>query len=89
MIQSLHLDNSILLASFTEEQLVNSTSVKSKGVKQGAFVVLKETNMPSILVETGYLSNEKDERLLTTKKGQVSVVEGLFNGIVAYKQFVE
>lgn len=89
MIQNLHLDNSILLASFTEEELVNSTSVKSKGVKQGAFVVLKETNMPSILVETGYLSNEKDEQLLTTKKGQNAIVQGLFKGIVEYKQFVE
>ena len=89
MIQNLHLDNSILLASFTEEELVKSTSVKSKGVKQGAFVVLKETNMPSILVETGYLSNRKDETLLTSKKGQNAVVEGLFKGIIAYKQFVE
>ncbi len=89
MIQNLHLDNSILLASFTEEELVKSTSVQSKGVKQGAFVVLKETNMPSILVETGYLSNEKDEALLTTKKGQNAVVQGLFKGIIAYKQFVE
>ncbi len=89
MIQNLHLDNSILLASFTEEQLVKSTAVKSKGVKQGAFVVLKEANMPSILVETGYLSNEKDEKLLTSRKGQNSIVDGLFKGIIAYKQFVE
>lgn len=89
MIQNLHLDNSILLASFTEEELVKSTSIKSKGVKQGAFVVLKEANMPSILVETGYLSNEKDERLLTSKKGQNSIVQGLFKGIIAYKQFIE
>jgi len=89
MIQNLHLDNSIVLASFTEDELVKSTNVKSKGVKQGAFVVLKEANMPSILVETGYLSNEKDQDLLSSKNGQNAIVQGLFNAIIGYKQFID
>lgn len=89
MIQNLHLDNSIVLASFAEDELVKRTKVKSKGVKQGAFVVLKEANMPSILVETGYLSNEKDERLLTSSEGQNEIIQGLFNAIIGYKQFID
>ena len=85
MFQNLHLDNSIVLAQLVDNELVNATKVPSHGVKQGAFVVLKETNMPSILVETGYLSNEIDEKLLLSKNGQNDIGNAILNAIQAYK----
>jgi len=84
MIQNIYLDNSIVLAQLVDGELENSTNVKSKGVKQGAFVVLRETNMPSILVETGYLSNSADEKLLSSSSGQSIIVQALINAIQAY-----
>lgn len=84
MIQNLYLDNSIVLAQLVDSELENSTNVKSKGVKQGAFVVLRETKMPSILVETGYLSNLDDEKLLNSSSGQNIIAQALLNAIQAY-----
>jgi len=85
MIQNLYLDSSIVLAQLVDSELSNITKVKSHGVKQGAFVVLKETNMPSILVETGYLSNISDEKMLNSVNGQNSISQALLNAIQAYK----
>ncbi len=85
MIQNLYLDNSIVLAQLVDSELSSTTKVKSHGVKQGAFVVLKETNMPSILVETGYLSNISDEKLLKSASGQNNISQALLNAIQAYK----
>ncbi len=85
MIQNLYLDNSIVLAQLVDSEIAQITEVPSHGVKQGAFVVLKETKMPSILVETGYLSNADDEALLTSSDGQSHVVTALLNAIKAYR----
>jgi len=85
MFQNLHLDNSIVLAQLVDNELEDATKVPSHGIKQGAFVVLKETNMPSILVETGYLSNEIDEKLLLSTNGQNSIGNAILNAIQAYK----
>jgi len=89
MFQNLHLDNSIILAQLVDNELVNATKVPSHGVKQGAFVVLKETNMPSILVEAGYLSNEIDEKLLLSTNGQNAIGHAILNAIQAYKSNLE
>jgi len=89
MFQNLHLDNSIVLAQLVDNELVKATKVPSHGIKQGAFVVLKETNMPSILVETGYLSNEIDEKLLLSNLGQNSIGHAILNAIQAYKLTID
>jgi len=89
MVQNLYLNNSIILAQLVDSEIETNTEVPSHGVKQGAFVVLKETNMPSILVETGYLSNLKDEVLLNSERGQNKVANALINAIKAYKHSVE
>jgi len=85
MFQNLYLDNSIVLAQLVDNELVSATKVPSHGIKQGAFVVLKETNMPSILVETGYLSNETDEKLLLSNDGQDAIGHAILNAIQTYK----
>ena len=89
MFQNLHLDNSIVLAQLVDNELVDATKVASHGIKQGAFVVLKETNMPSILIETGYLSNKMDEQLLLSANGQNAVGHAILNAIQAYKLNLE
>jgi len=89
LFQNLFLDNSILLAQLVDTEFNKNMEVKSKGVKQGAFVVLKETNMPSILVETGYLSNKQEEALLSSPSGQQKISQAMLNAIVLYKHHVE
>ena len=55
------LEQSIVFAEKVEEQIAYHAKRKSRGVKQAGFIVLKETAMPSVLIESGFLSNAQDE----------------------------
>jgi N-acetylmuramoyl-L-alanine amidase len=59
-------------------------SVRSNGVKQGPFYVLVGATMPSILVETAFISNELEEKRLGDAKYQDATAAGILNGIKAY-----
>ena len=57
-------------------------------IKKQNFYVLRENNHPSVLIETGYLSNPSDELLLSTKEYQQQLAEGIYLGLQNYfKQF--
>lgn len=86
MIQNVFLDNSIEVASKIESQFISRKKTKSRGVKQAGFVVLRQATMPSILVETGFLSNAKEEKYLMSKKGQTEMAKGISTGIISYFQ---
>jgi N-acetylmuramoyl-L-alanine amidase len=57
----------------------------NNGVKQAGFYVLVGASMPNVLVETGYLSNTHDEKILKSTKGQQKIAESIFYGIKKYK----
>ncbi len=84
MIQNVFLDNSIDVASKIESELISRKKTKSRGVKQAGFVVLKQATMPSVLVETGFLSNPKEEKYLLSKKGQKEMANGISNGVMKF-----
>jgi N-acetylmuramoyl-L-alanine amidase len=58
--------------------------VKSLGVKQGPFYVLVGANMPSVLVETAFLSNEKEEQRLQDPQYLDVTAEGIMEGVRTY-----
>ena len=60
------------------------TRLHKRKVEQAAFVVLKAPDVPSILVETGYLSNPEEARLLSQKGHQQKMARAIFEGVVAY-----
>jgi len=69
-----------------------SSSVKgipSRGVKQAGFFVLVGASMPSVLIETGFLSNKKDEAYLNSKKGQREIANSIYNSIKDYKKYYD
>lgn len=84
MIQNVFLDNSIELASKVEANFVKRKKTKSRGVKQAGFVVLRQAAMPSVLIETGFLSNPKEEKYLMSDKGQAELASSISNGISNY-----
>mgnify|MGYP000485698468 CR=1 FL=1 len=78
MFQSAFLEQSILFAEKVEHHFARAQR-KSRGVKQAGFVVLKETTMPSVLVETGFLSNRSEEAYLMTPEGQSVVARAMLD----------
>ena len=89
MFQNAYLEQSILFAERVEAKFQNQAKLKSRGVKQAGFVVLKETAMPSVLVETGFLSNKEEEEFLKTETGQQSIAVSILAAFEEYKAAVE
>ncbi|WP_460597799.1 N-acetylmuramoyl-L-alanine amidase [Geomonas sp. Red276] len=80
---SAHLANEVQKALVRKAQ-AGYPSVKNLGVKQGPFYVLVGASMPSILVETAFVSNDRDEQKLKDPQYQELTATGIFNGIKGY-----
>ncbi|MCX7797194.1 MAG: N-acetylmuramoyl-L-alanine amidase [Melioribacter sp.] len=63
--------------------------IPSNGIKQAGFYVLVGASMPSVLIETGYLSNKRDEEYLRSSKGQLEIAKAIFNAIKKFKEFYD
>ncbi len=77
------------LASNVELSMLNSTQIHSRGIMQAGFVVIIGASMPSILVETGYVSDPVEEKYLTSSAGQTAIATALFNAFVSFKYVYE
>ncbi len=77
------------LASIIEVNMLNLTELNSRGVIQAGNWVTLAASMPSVLVETGYLSDPNDEKYLSTEKGQNDIATALFNAFLTYKILYE
>ncbi len=73
------------LAQLIEDNVFSVAAVADNGVSQAGFYVLIGASMPAVLVETGYLSNVREERYLRSKTGQEAIARGITNAIVKYK----
>jgi len=85
MYQNAYLEQSIALAHGIEEQLKNNVKRHSRGVKQAGFLVLRNTTMPSVLVEAGFLSHDEEEAYLAEPKGQREIALSIFRAFEDYK----
>jgi N-acetylmuramoyl-L-alanine amidase len=84
-------DKSYLLASMVEEEFVQQGRL-SRGVKQRnekGIWVLQATSMPSILVETGFITHRPDEDYLNSEKGQEEIANNVLNAIKRYREATE
>ncbi|WP_455823207.1 N-acetylmuramoyl-L-alanine amidase [Pseudomonas graminis] len=78
--------SSLQLGSSILGSLEGITSLHQKRVEQAGFAVLKSPDVPSILVETGFISNARDSARLVTARHQQAVADGLFEGLKQYFQ---
>jgi len=77
-------EESIALAEHIDHQLDKLPIIKNRGLKQAKFKVLKYTEMPSVLLELGFLTNQKDYQLLNSEEGQNRLIEKIASGIIDY-----
>jgi N-acetylmuramoyl-L-alanine amidase len=84
MVQSLTINDSLKFGKAVLGKLGNINKLHKNSVEQAGFAVLKAPDIPSILVETAFISNVEEERKLKTAKFQQEVAESILAGIKAY-----
>jgi N-acetylmuramoyl-L-alanine amidase len=89
LYQNAHLDQSVEVASLVQKELRTTAQRFDRGVKQAGFLVLWRINMPGILVEAGFISNENERKYLASDAGQNSVATSVYNAIVAYREKID
>lgn len=84
LMQEEYLDQSILLASLVQNNIINNLKRKDRSVKQAGFWVLHNTYMPSVLIETGFLTNTNEGAYLNSPKGQLEMSREIGAAIKSY-----
>lgn len=85
IMQEEFLDQSIALAKMIQDNFSEKLKRNNRKVKQAGFIVLHQTFMPSVLVETGFLTNKNEGAYLNSTKGQIEMGTAIANAILQYK----
>ncbi len=75
-------------------EILNSTwkrevAITTRGVKQAGFLVLVGASMPSVLIETGFISNPHDAKYLKSERGEEKIARAIFDAIKKYKNYYD
>ncbi len=89
LMQNTFLDQSLDFASLVQDQFRDRAKRTDRGVRQAGFVVLWRTTMPSVLIETGYISNPREEMFLSAETGQDYIASAIFRAFRDYKKDIE
>lgn len=84
LMQEEYLDQSIMLAGLIQNNFTNKLKRKDRSVKQAGFIVLHQSYMPSVLVETGFLTNDKEGAYLNSTRGQKEIANAIAEGVLSY-----
>lgn len=88
IMQEEYLDQSILLADMVQKEFTNDLKRKNRGVKQMGLIVLHQTYMPSVLVETGFLTNNQEGPYLNSNRGQEDMARAITAAIIEYSHTI-
>jgi N-acetylmuramoyl-L-alanine amidase len=84
LMQNIYQEQSTGLASKIQTQYKENNKRYDRGVKQAGFWVLYNTTMPSVLTETGFISNPEEEKYLNSPEGQDNIASALFRACLEY-----
>ena len=83
-LETYHYDSGLTLAQIVHSKILQSLNVRDRKVRKARFYVLRKTSMPSILVETGFLTGRDDVAKLRTSAYQNQMAEAIAQGILQY-----
>ena len=84
-MQDHNMAQSVELAKFVQRRTCAAAGRQNKGVKQAGFLVLRETSMPSCLIELGFISTPDEEQYLNSATGVSELGRGIYQAFVDYK----
>lgn len=85
LMQDKYMAQSVKLAQCIQKQYA-SAGRRNKGVHQAGFLVLRETSMPSILTELGFISNATEEAFLNSEEGVQKMAQSIYEGFCSYRR---
>ncbi len=89
LMQDAYLDQSLKFASILQTNFKELALRHDRDVRQAGFLVLRETSMPSVLIETGYLSNKKENSFLLTDNGRTEIAQSIYGSLLNYLNKVD
>ena len=85
LLQDRNMKQSVELARCIQQQYT-SAGRKNKGVHQAGFLVLRNTTMPAVLTELGFISTPEEERYLCSEAGTAQMARSIYNGFINYRR---
>jgi N-acetylmuramoyl-L-alanine amidase len=89
MAHSSYMKYSEKFAELLDKEFDTNLKINTRGVKQAGFYVLVGASMPSVLIETGFISNKDDAKFLKSKTGQQQLAESILSAIKTYRSYYE
>ncbi len=85
-METYYYDTGLSLARIVHRSILQSVNVRDRGVRKARFYVLRKSSMPSILVETGYMTGREDMAKLKSASYRNQMAEAIARGILQYLQ---
>ena len=85
-MQDKNMANSVELAKFVQRKVCAQAGRPNKGVKQAGFLVLRETSMPSCLIELGFITTPSEEAFLASQDNIEKIGKGIYEAFVEYRK---
>jgi N-acetylmuramoyl-L-alanine amidase len=89
LLQQTYTAQSIEFADLVQDQFRERAKRHDRGVKQGLLLVLWKTTMPSVLIETGFITNSSEQRYLLSEQGQEYLASAIYRAFKEYKRNIE
>ena len=88
-MQNANMEKSVELARLIQRSVCSSANRIDKGVHQAGFLVLRESYMPSCLIELGFITAADEEEFLNSPDGIDAMAKGIYNAFVKYKNMYD
>jgi N-acetylmuramoyl-L-alanine amidase len=85
-VETYYYQSGNLLAQYIQNSILQTMRMNNRGVKQARFYVLRNTQMPAVLVETGFVTGSDDSQILANPDDRTRMAEAIARGILQYVQ---